>query len=142
MLTIPKDVLDTLHALRAQQLAQASPYGEEFVGDNPVVILTLGLGDELYLGLDGGVFIREFPNDGDVHETTDPRHAASGLVIAARRYGLPELLSIRPPRPAAASVCANCGGRGWVGFEDTNDGGGPSAGVWDWDGWREDDEPR
>ena len=58
MLTIPKDLLDTLHELRAKQLQ--SPFSNEFVSNHPAVILTLGLGDEFYLTFDGRVMMRAF----------------------------------------------------------------------------------
>src|SRR5437762_3056083 len=98
MLTLPKDALDTLHALRATQLAEWNP--PDFAVNNPVVILTLGLGSEIYLGLDGRAFILEWMNEAaGIQETTDWQYVAAGLVIAARRYGLTELLQLLPAGP-------------------------------------------
>jgi hypothetical protein len=113
--TIPKDILDTLHELRASQLKH--PYPPVEILEEPAVVLTLGMGDELYLTFDGRVLRRPFlDEDAPVHETTDPRHLAAGLVIAAHRNDLPELLSLMPPRPSDAVTCEVCKGVGWVGL--------------------------
>src|SRR4051794_29182404 len=116
MLKIPKDVLDTLHVMRQWNLAESSD--NAFVVENPVVILTLGLGDEIYLGLDGRVFVLPFMDQvagvQTIQETNDPRTAAAGLLIAARRRDLPELLALLPPRPAGAIDCEPCQRRRWI----------------------------
>jgi hypothetical protein len=121
MLKIPKDLLDTLLELRATQ--SLHPNNPEFFINNPVVILTLGMGPELYLGLDGRVFILEWMNEAaGIHETTDSRDAAAGLVIAARRFNLPDLERLIPPRPADAIDCDACQQTRWLsipGFTDT-----------------------
>jgi hypothetical protein len=85
----------------------AQPNASQFVLNNPAVMLYAGLGPEIYLRLDGRVFIREdwIDEDAGIQETTDLHEAAAGLVIAARHYALPELLTLLPSRPHDANDC-------------------------------------
>jgi hypothetical protein len=115
MLKIPKDLLDTLHDLRAKQLQW--PYPPDFAQNNPVVILTLGLGPELYLGFDGRVFKRDFMDeDGPVYETKDLRDIAVGLVICSRDDNVPELVDLLPACPPDGVVCSACQGTRRIGL--------------------------
>jgi hypothetical protein len=113
-LAIHKDLLDTLHHLRARQLLNPYP-GDEVFLNQPVVVLTLGLGPAFYLGLDGRVIRWGFLwDDEPPRETTDLREIASALVIGARSWDIPELLDLLPTPPANAATCPQCAGDHWV----------------------------
>jgi ribosomal protein S27AE len=113
MLKIPKDLLDTLLELRADQLR--TWHEDEFFTNNNVVVLSPWVYAQVYLGLDGRVFMLDQANPtAGVRETTDPRILAGGLRICANRYrgDLDELFTLMPSLPEPEAKCPQCDGQG------------------------------
>ena len=108
---IPPDLERKLRA--AQRELRERNYPDEVMLGNDAVIMTLGLGDAMYLTFDGRVIVWNYMDEQRPREATILREVATALVIGSRMLATPELLDLLPARPAGARTCARCAGSRW-----------------------------
>lgn len=89
-------------------------WGDEVTRRERAFLVSSGLGPVLYLTEDGRVLSDASDFDGPPLGEASDDEAVSTLVLAAKRFEIPELLELSPKAPAGASVCATCVGRRWV----------------------------
>jgi hypothetical protein len=77
------------------------------------VVMFGGMGDPMYLTLDGRVIIEDRMDDGPPREAATLREATMAVVIGAKLREFPELLSILPERPLNSVDCQNSDQAGW-----------------------------
>lgn len=105
---IPENLIPGLRELQKKD----SNY--EIVIAEDAVVMFYGMGDPLYLTLDGRVIIEEcFMEDKGPREAKTLAEAAMAIVVGAKIRNFPELLSILPERPQSALDCKNCHKSGW-----------------------------
>ena len=82
-----------------------------------------GMGTCLYIRRDGTLLVGadEFWGEPETRVASQDE-ACKALVIGARRYEMPGLLDLLPPRPDQAVECSHCRGLRWASFR-TVDGG-------------------
>jgi len=79
------------------------------------VVMFYGMGDPLYLTLDGRVIIEEcFMEVKPPREAETLAEAAMAVIVGAKIRNFPEILSILPDRPQNADDCENCEKSGWL----------------------------
>ncbi len=105
---IPEDLIPRLKEL------QAKDSHHDIVRSEDAVIMFGGMGDPLYLTLDGRVIIDEcFMEDKGPREAETLIEAAMAVVVGAKVRNFPELFSILPKRPENSIDCVNCEKTGW-----------------------------
>src|SRR5690349_10600691 len=97
---------------RLKQLQKKDAHYEIVESENAIVMF-YGLGDPLYLTLDGRVIIEDMLDDVPPREAQTLSEAAMAVVVGAKVRDFPELLSILPARPQSAIDCQNCEKTGW-----------------------------
>jgi hypothetical protein len=104
-LTISDGLRAQLAQVRRDQLQH--PHPDEFLVREEVVVLTSGLGPEIYLRFDGMVIIWHYMND-EERRPADLQETAEGIVIGARSLNLPELVDLLPSHqtPLRIAQCA------------------------------------
>lgn len=114
--SIPPNLVPKLRELQAQSKQR---YTDKIVESEDAVVMTLGLGDAMYLTFDGRVIVDEWnypEEDQPPREAKDAKEMFMAVVIGAKRFKAQELLSILPPRAETAVDCAACERSGWVRF--------------------------
>ncbi len=114
--SIPQELVPKLRELQAKS---RQFYTDKIVESEDAVVMTLGLGDAMYLALDGRVIVDEwnYPDeDTPPREAKDAKEMFTAIVIGAKRFNAPELLSLLPSRLETAVDCAACECRGWIRF--------------------------
>ena len=105
---IPENLIPTLKELQTEDTHH------DIVRSEDAVIMFGGMGDPLYLTLDGRVFIDEcFMEEKGLREAETLAEAAMAVVVGAKVRNCPELLSILPKRPQNSVDCKNCHKTGW-----------------------------
>jgi hypothetical protein len=105
---IPENLIPQLRELQKKDLH------EEIVKSEDAVVMFYGMGDPLYLTLDGRVFIYEFfMEEKGLREAETLAEAAMAVVVGAKVRNRPDLLSIMPKRPQNSVDCKNCNKTGW-----------------------------
>lgn len=105
---IPQNLIHQLKEL------QKNDSNYQIVKSEDAVVMFYGMGDPLYLTLDGRVIIEEcFMEEKGPREAENLVEAAMAVVVGAKIRNLPELLSILPDRPIDAFDCDNCEKSGW-----------------------------
>jgi hypothetical protein len=105
---IPENLIPQLRELQKKDLH------EEIVKSEDAVVMFYGMGDPLYLTLDGRVFIYEFfMEEKGLREAETLAEAAMAVVVGAKVRNCPDLLSIMPKRPQNSVDCKNCNKTGW-----------------------------
>jgi hypothetical protein len=126
------------------KLQKQRGWGGTIIERESAVCLFAGLGNPIYLTRDGRMLVGPcWPDDPPELRVANENEAIAGLVIGAKRFGNPELLTLLPPRPATASTCAPCTGTRWLRFNDAT--GNPAEIVCPecgGRGWRLDAETR
>ena len=106
--------------LRELQAESKQFFSDPIAESEDAVVMTLGLGDAMYLTLDGRVIIDEFSlaekDDKPPREAKDATEMYAAIVVGAKQRNAPELLSLLPSRPEAALDCAACENSGWFVF--------------------------
>lgn len=114
---IPPELVPKLRELQAQS---REFYIDKIAESEDAVVMTLGLGDAMYLALDGRVIVDEFSlSDEEAkppREAKDAKEMFTAIVVGAKRRNAPELRSLLPSRPETAVDCAACECRGWRQF--------------------------
>ena len=114
--SIPQELIPKLRELQAQS---RKFYTDKIVESEDAVVMTLGLGDAMYLTFDGRVIVDEwnYPDEDEPpREAKDAKEMFTAVVIGAKRFNAPELLSLLPSRTEPAVDCADCKRGGWVRF--------------------------
>jgi ribosomal protein S27AE len=105
---LPKNLIPKLKELQSKDLP------EKMVQTEDAVVMFYGMGDPMYLTLDGRILIDEcFMEDKGLREAENLIEAAMAVVVGAKVRNFPELLSILPARPENAIDCQNCEKTGW-----------------------------
>lgn len=105
---IPENLVPKLREL------QKNDFNHDIVRTQDAVIMFGGMGDPMYLALDGRVIIDEcFMENKGPREAATLTEAAMAVVIGAKTRNLPELLLILPARSENAVDCVNCETTGW-----------------------------
>lgn len=103
---------EKLKQLRSQQLIRHND--DELLNREEAVVLTYGLGQAIYLTLDGRIIFWDIGamwSDTDQPvERSEMKDIAGALVIGARGLHLPELIELIPAKPGHATVCQQCTG--------------------------------
>lgn len=86
---------------------------DKIVKSENAVVMFYGMGDPLYLTLDGRVIIQDMLDEVPPREAETLIEAAIAVVVGAKVRDFPELLSILPARPENALDCGNCENTGW-----------------------------
>lgn len=108
---IPENLIPRLKEL------QKKDTHHDIVRSENAVIMFDGMGNPMYLTLDGRVIIDEcFMEEKGLREAETLTEAAMAIVVGAKTRDFPELLSILPPRPENATDCVNCETTGWFKF--------------------------
>jgi hypothetical protein len=114
---IPPKLVPKLRELQEQS---RQFYIDKIAESEDAVVMTLGLGDAMYLALDGRVIVDEFTlteeEDKPPREAKDAKEMYAAIVVGAKQRNAPELLSLLPSRPEAAVDCAACKNSGWFFF--------------------------
>ena len=114
---IPPKLVPKLRELQAQS---RQFFIDKIAESEDAVVMTLGLGDAMYLALDGRVIIDEFSlaeeEDKPPREAKDAKEMYAAIVVGAKQRNAPELLSLLPSRPETAIDCVACEKRGWRQF--------------------------
>ena len=106
---IPENLIPRLKELQKQH------ENDEIIRTENAAVMFGGMGDPMYLTLDGRVIIYEcFMEEKGPREAKTLVEAAMAVVIGAKVRNFPELLSILPARPLNAVDCRNCGKTGWL----------------------------
>ena len=106
---IPENLIPRLNELQKKDVHH------EIVESENAVIMYGGMGDPMYLTLDGRVFIDEcFIEDKGLREAKTLPEAAMAVVVGAKLRNFPELLSILPEPPENAVDCKDCNKTGWL----------------------------
>ena len=112
--SIPPELVPKLRDLQHQSRKFCI---DKIVESEDAVIMTLGLGDAMYLALDGRVIVDECTwtpeEEKPPREAKDAKEMFTAIVIGAKRRNAPELLSLLPCRPETAVDCIACERRGW-----------------------------
>ena len=113
LIEIPDILRKKLELIRAEQMKRRI-HLDDVMSAKEAVIITTGMGPQIYLTLDGRVIIWDTGQLTD--EPFDPREAetldevAAALTIGAKRLDLPELLDLLPSPPEDAAECQLCNG--------------------------------
>lgn len=125
--SIPPELVPKLRELQAQS---RQFYIDKIAESEDAVVMTLGLGDAMYLALDGRVIVDEFSlSDEEAkppREAKDAKEMFTAIVVGAKRRNAPELLSLLPSRPETAVDCAACECRGWKRLAGKDTDGNPA----------------
>jgi hypothetical protein len=102
--------------LRELQERTKERYTDKIIESEDVVVMTLGMGNAMYLTFDGRIIIEEwnYPDeDGPPREAKDVKEMLTAIVVGAKQRKAPELLSLLPQRPKEATDCRACEITGW-----------------------------
>jgi hypothetical protein len=111
---IPENLVPKLREL------QKKDFHYPIVESEDAVVMFYGMGDPLYLTLDGRVIIEEcFIEENGPREAKTLAEAAMAVVIGAKVRKFPEMLSILTNRNEAAVDCENCNKSGWLQLIET-----------------------
>lgn len=106
---IPKDLIPILRELQDQEQS----YG--ILRSESEVTMYGGLGDAMYLTLDGRIVILDWMDDeAPPREAATLSEAALAITVGAKTRKCPELLTLLPARPPQAFDCAECHKIGWI----------------------------
>ena len=106
---IPENLIPKLRELQSRQMV----HPDEVLKTEDAVELYASIGPTLYLTFDGRVIVHAFLDDEPPCESSDPKDFYQMVVLGARAYLMPELLSLLPQRPPDSTDCSNCKGSGW-----------------------------
>lgn len=130
--SIPPELVPKLRELQAQS---REFYVDKIAESEDAVVMTLGLGDAMYLALDGRVIVDEFSwtteEEKPPREAKDAKEMFTAIVVGAKRCNAPELLSLLPSRPQTAVDCAACERRGWKQIGKDADGNPAEIVCWE-----------
>lgn len=84
------------------------------VKSEDAVVMFYGMGDPMYLTLDGRVIIEDMLDEIPPREAKTFAEVAMAIVVGAKVRKFPELRSILPSRPQNAVDCENCDKSGWL----------------------------
>jgi len=129
--SIPPELIPKLRELQAQS---RQFYIDKIAESEDAVVMTLGLGDAMYLALDGRVIVDEFSftdEDKPLREAKDAKEMFTAIVIGAKSCNAPELLSLLSSRPETAVDCAACECRGWKRLGKDADGNPNEIVCWE-----------
>ena len=106
---IPENLIPRLKELQEKDAGK-----DEIIESENAVTMFYGMGDPMYLTLDGRVLIDEcFIEDKGLREAKTLNEATMAVVIGAKVRDFPGLLAILPARPENAIDCRNCEQTGW-----------------------------
>jgi hypothetical protein len=130
--SIPQELIPKLRELQAQS---SQFFTDKIAESEDAVVMTLGLGDAMYLALDGRVIIDEFSWEPEEQkpprEAKDAKEMFTAIVVGAKKRNAPELLSLLPSRSESAVDCAACDCRGWKRLGTRADGNPNEMVCWE-----------
>ncbi len=130
--SIPTELVPKLRELQAQS---REFFIDKIAESEDAVVMTLGLGDAMYLALDGRVIVDEFSwtaeEDKSPREAKDAKEMFTAIVVGAKKRNAPELLSLLPSRSETAFDCAACECRGWKQLGKDADGNPNEIVCWE-----------
>lgn len=99
-------------ALNRIRLEQQASLSDPAIRSHNAVYVSGSMDARYYLTLDGQV-LRE-DDEQPLAVATEPFYIYGTLIIAARRFDLPELRTLVPARPADGVVCHHCAGTSYL----------------------------